>query len=96
MKYLYVQYGAELRVLGTKFYYHRLYGTPFFAVHLENWQVRHWDLDATYKIGYEFSKLEGIGRKMRLYIDYHHGFSYEGQFFRKRTQYGEVGFSWGF
>ena len=96
IKPLYVEYGAELRILGSKLYYHRLYGTPFFAIHLENWQQRHWDLDMTFKLGYEFSKLQGVGRKMRLYVDYHHGFSYEGQFFNKRTQYGEVGISWGF
>jgi hypothetical protein len=91
-----VEYGAELRILGTKFVYHRIYGTPFFAIHLENWQQRHWNLDLTMKLGYEISKLQGVGRKMRVYVDYHNGFSYEGQFFNKRTQYGEFGFSWGF
>lgn len=96
IKPLYVEYGVELRLLGSKLYYHRLYGTPFFAIHLENWQQREWDLDMTIKIGYEISKLQGIGRKMRVYVDYHHGFSYEGQFFNERTQYGEFGFSWGF
>jgi hypothetical protein len=96
IKPLYVQYGIELRFFGKKFPYHRLYGTPFFAAHFENWQQHHWDIDGTYKLGYEISKLQGIGRKMRLFIDYHHGFSYEGQFFNERTQYGEVGFSWGF
>ncbi len=96
IKPLYIEYGMELRLFGKKLYYHRLYGTPFFAVHLENWQQRHWNLDTTYKLGYEISKMQGIGRKMRVYIDYHHGYSYEGQFFNKRTEYGEIGFSWGF
>jgi hypothetical protein len=96
MQPLYIQYGMELRILGSKFNYHRLYGTPFFAMHFENWQQRNWDLDMTFKLGYELSKLQGVGRKMRLYIDYHHGYSYEGQFFNERTQYGEFGFSWGF
>lgn len=96
IKPLYVEYGMELRLLGKKLHYHRLYGTPFFAIHLENWQQRHWDLDATYKLGYEISKMQGIGRKMRIYIDYHHGYSYEGQFFNKRTEFAEIGFSWGF
>ncbi len=96
IKPLYVEYGAELRILGTKFIYQRIYGTPFFAVHIENWQQRGWDFDFTAKLGYEISKLQGIGRKMRVYVDYHHGFSYEGQFFNKRTEYGEFGFSWGF
>jgi hypothetical protein len=96
MKTFYVKYGTELRILGKKLYYHRLYGTPFLAIHLENWQVRDWNLDLFVKMGYELSKLQGVGRKMRVFIDYHHGYSYEGQFFLKKTQYGEIGFSWGF
>jgi hypothetical protein len=32
---------------------------------------------------------------MRLYVDYHTGYSYEGQFFKKRVNYGEIGLSWG-
>lgn len=96
IKPFYVEWGAELRLFGRKMYYHRLYGTPFFAVHLENWQQRDWNLDSTFKLGYEWSKLQGVGRKMRIYIDYHQGYSYEGQFFNKRTRYGEIGLSWGF
>lgn len=96
MKTFFVKYGTELKILGKKLYYHQLYGTPFLAIHLENWQVRDWNLDFFVKLGYELGKLQGIGRKMRLYVDYHHGYSYEGQFFLEKTQYGEVGFSWGF
>jgi len=96
MDNFYVKYGAEVRLFGQKLYYHRLYGTPFFVVHCENWQMRDWDLDQFYLLGYEFSKLQGVGRKMRLYLEYHQGFSYEGQFMKKRTRYGQVGLSWGF
>ena len=93
---LYIEYGAEFRFMGCNLNYHRLYGTPFLAAHFENWQERHWGIDATVMLGYEWSKLQGIGRKMRVYLDWHKGFSAEGQFFRRRTQYGEVGLSWGF
>ncbi|HAZ15143.1 MAG TPA: DUF1207 domain-containing protein [Parachlamydiales bacterium] len=96
LKPLYVEYGFEVRVLGRALDYHRLYGTPFLAAHFENWQARHWGLDTTIKLGYEWSKLQGIGRKMRAYVDWHKGFSSEGQFFFKRTEFGEVGLSWGF
>lgn len=89
-------WGAEVRIFGQKLYYHRLYGTPFFAAHMENWQQHGWDIDMNFKLGYELSKLQGVGRKIRFYIAYHEGFSYEGQFFNKRVQYGEIGFSWGF
>ncbi len=96
LKPLYVEYGIELRVFGRKLQYHRLYGTPFLAINLENWQQHGWSLDATYMLGYELSKLQGVGRKMRIYLEYHHGFSYEGQFFNERVTYGELGISWGF
>jgi len=96
MDNFYVEYGAEWRFLPTRFHYHRLYGTPFIAIDVQNWQVRDWEFDFTIKAGYEFSKLAGIGRKMRFFASYHHGFSYEGQFFLEKTDYGEFGFSWGF
>lgn len=96
LKPLYVEYGTEIRAFGQRMNYHRLYGTPFLAIFVDNWQERDWNFDFTIMAGYELSKLQGIGRKMRLYADYHHGFSWEGQFFDKRTQYGEAGFSWGF
>lgn len=96
MRHWYLEYGAEFRFLGRKFYYHKLYGTCFFAVDVQNWECRNWNWDYTLKAGYEFSKLQGVGRKLRLYVDYHHGYSYEGQFFKCRTWYEEIGFSWGF
>lgn len=96
MDNFYVDYGIEYRFLPARFDYHRLYGTWFIAMDVQNWQVRDWNFDFTVKGGYEFSKLAGIGRKMRFYASYHHGYSYEGQFFLERTEYGEFGFSWGF
>ncbi len=96
MKTFYIEYGTEYRFCGKKIYYHKLYGTPFIAAHVENWQCRDWNFDFTVKIGYEVSKIQGAGRKVRVFADYHHGYSYEGQFFKKRTDYGELGFSWGF
>jgi hypothetical protein len=96
LKRLYAMYGMEVRLFGQKLNYHRLFGTPFFAANMENWQQQHWNLNLTLKLGYEFSKLQGVGRKMRLYIQYYQGYSYEGQFFNYKVKYGELGFSWGF
>ncbi len=92
---LYIEWGGEVRLLGQKFFYHRLYGTAFLAVYLRNWQVNDWNLDGTYMGGYEVSKLEGVGRKIRLFINYHRGYSV-GQFFKDRTSFTGFGFSWGF
>lgn len=95
LKPLYLQYGFELRVFGQKLPYHGIYCSPFLAVNLDNYQQHNWNLDATIMIGYEFTKLQGIGRKMRLFLEYHQGYCWEGQLFNKKTKYGEVGFSWG-
>ena len=96
MKRFYVEYGGEARFLGTKMYYHRLYGTWLVAVYFRDWQYQKWGFDQTYMAGYEWSKLQGIGRKIRLLASYHHGFSLEGQFQKERTQYGQIGFAYGF
>jgi len=87
--------GRKTSCLGYKNFYYKLYGTPFLAVYLRNWQVNNWNLDGTYMVGYEWSKLQGVGRKMRVFINYHRGYS-EGQFFKDRTSYTGFGFSWGF
>lgn len=93
---MYIQYGTEVRFLGTKFYYQKLYGTLFIAMHWRNFQQLNWNFDGTYVGGYEFSKLQGIGRKLRFYIEYHHGYSLEGQFSKERTHYMEYNFNYGF
>lgn len=93
---MYIQYGTEARFCGYKFYYQKLYGTFFIAMHWRNYQELNWNFDGTYRGGYEFSKLQGIGRKFRFYIGYHHGYSLEGQFSKERTHYMEYNLSYGF
>lgn len=95
-KPMYVEYGTEVRFLGSKFHKQRLYGTVFIGMDWRNYQELHWNFDGTYKIGYEFSKLQGIGRKFRFYVEYHHGYSLEGQFSKMRTHYFEYNLSYGF
>lgn len=96
LKPFYVKYGAEVRLFGHKIKYHGLHGTPFLVIHLENWEQHSWNLDQFYMLGYELSKLQGVGRKVRFYLEYHQGYSYEGQFFNERVTYGQIGLSWGF
>lgn len=95
-KPMYVEYGTEVRFLGTKFYKQKLYGTMYIGLHFRNYQELDWNFDGTYRIGYEFSKLQGIGRKFRFYIEYHHGYSLEGQFSKMRTHYMQYNISYGF
>jgi hypothetical protein len=93
---MYINYGMELRFFGQKFYYQKLYGTFFLALHFRNLQQLDWNYDGTYRGGYEFSKLQGIGRKFRLYVGYHQGYSLEGQFAKERTHYFEFNMNYGF
>jgi len=93
---LYIQYGTEVRFFKTKFLSQRLFGTFFLALHLRNYQWLDWNFDGTYRLGYEFSKLAGVGRKLRVYAGFHHGYSLEGQFQHQRTHYFEFNFSYGF
>lgn len=96
MKNFYFEYGGEARFLGNKIYYHKLYGTFFVATYWRNWQLNDFNMDGTYLLGYEWSKLQGVGRKIRIFAEYHHGYSSEGQFMNQRSNYWSVRMAWGF
>jgi hypothetical protein len=95
-KPIYIEYGTEARFLGSKFLKQKLYGTCFIALLWRNLEQLDYNFDGTYRMGYEFSKLQGIGRKVRFYIGYHHGYSLEGQFAKMRTHYFEYNLNYGF
>jgi hypothetical protein len=95
MKPFYVEYGGEVRAFGTRSYYHMLYGTPFFAVFMRNFQENDWRLDSTIALGYEWSKLQGVGRKVRLFAEYRNAYS-DGEFFHDMAQYFEIRLYYGY
>jgi len=94
LKPFYVQYGAEIRVARHNFT--QLYGEPFLAMHFENAETHNWNFDSTFAIGYEWGKIQGFGRKLRAFIEYHEGYSPEGQFYKKRTDYLAFRLAYGF
>ncbi len=95
MKRFYLDYGMELRALGMKSFYHKLYGSPFIAIDVQNWQATNYRFSINMQVGYEWSKLQSAGRKVRMFIEYHNGNS-EGQFFKEKTEYTAFRVSWGF
>ncbi|MCI5052717.1 MAG: DUF1207 domain-containing protein [Simkaniaceae bacterium] len=95
MKTFYFEWGGELRILGQRFFYHKLYGSPFLSMYFRNWQVNNYHLDSTFALGYEWSKMQGVGRKFRIYGEYHNGYS-EGQFFTCSGDYFALKVSYGF
>lgn len=92
----YMEYGGEYRFLGMKFRKQRLYGGFFMAAHFRTYQYLKYDFDGTFVGGYEFTKLQGVGRAFRIFVQYHKGFSLEGQFMKKRTSYISYLLTWGF
>jgi len=94
IKPLYAEYGVEARAFRHNFT--QLYGQPFLAMHFRNYQEDNFQFDATYALGYEWGKLQGFGRKIRMYFEYHDGYCFEGQFSKFRTSYFGFKLAYGF
>jgi hypothetical protein len=92
----YIEYGTEVRVFGWPSWSLCLFFQPFLAMHFRNWQYMNWNFDATYAAGFEISGFEGMRRKVRAFLEYHDGYSVEGQFAKLRTKYLALRVSWGF
>ncbi len=50
----------------------------------------------TYALGYEIGKYCGLYRRLRLFLEYHDGYSVEGQFAHIPTNYFELALTYGF
>jgi len=97
-KRFYSAVGAELRLLRIGFMDCKdmLYGCPIFGMHFrQNGEFRN-HIDATYILGYEIGKLCGLYRKLRFFLEYHDGYSVEGQYFKIPTNYFSIRTSYGF
>ncbi len=95
---IYAAAGLELRMRELRYYSYnnRLYGEPFLAMHFRFSADFEHHMDATYALGYEFGKLSGLRRKFRVFLEYHDGYSVEGQFCRFATNYLSIRGSYGF
>lgn len=95
-KPFYVEAGTEIRVFGCRNFYDRVYVQPFLAMHFRSWEEHCYHLDQTYALGVEWSRIEGVGRKFRVFLEFHDGYSKEGQFVRERADYFAVKITYGF
>jgi hypothetical protein len=93
---LYFECGAEVRAFGCRDCYNKLYIQPFLAMHFRSWEEHSFSIDQTYALGVEWSKIQGVGRRFRLFMEYHDGFSKEGQFVREKTNYMAIRMTYGF
>lgn len=98
IKPVYGALGSELRLMRLGFYNEKdfIVGFPIFAMHFRfNGEYRK-HVDSTYILGYQFSKLCGLGHNVRFFIEYHDGYSSEGQFCKDATNYFAIRGSYGY
>lgn len=91
--------GCEVRILHVLNFSdpcHGLCGHPLYAMHFRYRSDFDKHIDSTYLLGYEFTKCTGLRRMVRLYMEYHDGYSLEGQFCRKHTNYFSVNAAYGY
>ncbi len=93
---LFFEWGAEAKVFGFVDGYNRVVIQPFLAIHFRSWEEHDFDIDQTYALGMEWSHIQGTGRNVRIFAQYHDGFSREGQFIRQRSNYLELRLTYGF
>ena len=90
--------GLELRLpqLGYHDYNNRMYGEPFYGMHFRYQKDFNKHVDSTYVLGYEWGKFSGLRHKVRVFIEYHDGYSLEGQFAKLPTNYFSIRASYGY
>lgn len=95
---VFAEVGAELRLrqMGFTDFRNQLYGEPYYAMNFRFRKDFKHHLDQTYVLGYEIGKLYGLCRKLRFYLQYHDGYSLDGQFQKCPTNYLSIRFSYGF
>ena len=95
---VFAEVGAELRLrhLGFTDFCNQLYGEPFYAMNFRFRKDFKHHIDQTYVLGYEIGKLYGLCRKVRAYIEYHDGYSLDGQFQKLPTNYLSIRFSYSY
>jgi len=94
----YVAGGTELHLsqLGFVNVAQQIYGRPYYGMHFHFQTKRENHINQTYVLGYEWGKLCGLQRILRVFLEYHDGYSVEGQFCRFPTNYCALRFSYGF
>jgi hypothetical protein len=92
-----IEGGTEIRLNGFGFYSpcNAILGRPFYAMHFRYKNDFKKHIDQTYVLGYEFAKLTGLQRRVRAWVEYHDGYSVDGQFSCYGTNYVSVRLSYG-
>lgn len=91
---LYLIYGTEIKFVLWEDTCRNLIYKPFLAIFLQNREMDNWAFNQNYSIGMELGESDGLGKKVRLMLEWYDGFSQEGQLQRLRTSYGQIKFQY--
>jgi hypothetical protein len=94
----YSECGFEARItsLGILDICNDLYRVPFVAAHFRFNKDFKRHFDATYVLGYEIGKTNCLQPRLRFFLEYHDGYSVEGQWSCTPTNYFSIRASYGF
>lgn len=94
----YAECGLELRLHQLQYvdFCNKLYGNPIFGMHFRFQRQFKNHIDSTYVLGYEWAKFCGLCRKVRVFLEYHDGYSLEGQFCVFPSNYLALRMTYGF
>lgn len=89
---IYYEYGFDYYFPVAQCYYPRsqVLGRFFLGSYFRNREDNDYQFDGTFVYGYEWSRLYCDYKKIRLFVEYHNGFSLEGQFSRLPTEYAAL------
>lgn len=83
-----IQYGVEFR---SPWRIAFLPLRPIVAVDLKNHQQNDWNADVSARAGVQLDHFQAFGRNLQFLVEYFHGNSPTGQFFRERVDYLGIG-----
>lgn len=74
----------------------RLRGAPYYGMHFRFSRDFKHHIDATYVLGWEWAKIGCLNRRVRVFLEYHDGYSVVGQFSKLPTNYISLRLSYGY
>lgn len=64
---------------------------PIIGVDCKNYEENQWNMDVSIKAGAEFEKLQVLGRKLQILVEYFKGYTPVGQFYKDKVEYIGLG-----
>lgn len=64
---------------------------PVAGIDCKNYEENNWNTDVSARAGFEFEKLQVLGRKLQILIEYYNGNSPVGQFYKDKVEYVGLG-----